>query len=55
MKTVKKNAWNTDTDQEYEIELPANSIIRESLLEIDYPLGGLDREKIVAILTERFP
>ena len=37
MKTVRKNAWNTDTDQEYEIELPADSIIREFLLEIDYP------------------
>ena len=54
MELVIKKAWNLDTDQEYEIELPADSIIRESLIEIDYPLGGLDREKIVAILTERF-
>ena len=54
MEIETKKAWNLDTNQECEIELPANSIIRESLLEIDYPLGGLDREKIVAILTGRF-
>ena len=35
MQTVTKTAWNPDTNQDYEIELPDNNVVEKALLEID--------------------
>ena len=54
METVTKVAWNPDTNQEYEIELPAPHLMEAALLEIDFPLNGLPKKKIAEILEEYF-
>ena len=54
METVTKMAWNPDTNQAYQIELPAPHLVEAALLEIDFPLGGLHKKKIVEILEEHF-
>ena len=54
MTTVVKIAWNPNTEQEYAIELPAHYLVEAALLEIDFPLDGLHRDKITEILAERF-
>ena len=54
METVIRKGWNPDTEQEYEVELPANDVVEKALLEIDYPLGGLRREEVADILAEEF-
>ena len=54
METVTKKAWNPDTNQEYEIELPAPHLVEAVLLEIDFPLNGLPKKKIAEILEEHF-
>ena len=54
METVTKMAWNPDTNQEYEIELPAPHLVEAALLEIDFPLNGLPKKKIAEILEEHF-
>ena len=54
METVTKMAWNPDTEEKYEVEMPSPQVVEKVLLEIEYPLGGFDREKITEILAERF-
>ncbi len=54
METVVKTAWNPDTEQRYEIELPAPNLVEKALLEIDYPLGGLHKKKIAEMLAQQF-
>ena len=54
METVIRKGWNPDTEQEYEVELPANDVVEKALLKIDYPLGGLRREEVADILAEEF-
>lgn len=54
METVTKMAWNPNLKQEYELELPVPYLVEAALLQIDYPRGGLPREKITEILAEHF-
>ena len=54
METVTRRAWDLDTNQEYEIELPADNLVEKVLLGLDYPPDGLQRAKVVEILAERF-
>lgn len=53
METVTRKAWNPDTKQEYEIELPVNDAIKEALLKIDFPPGGLHKKEIADILAKQ--
>ena len=54
METVTKKAWDPITEQEYEIKLPAESLVKEALLKFDYPPGGLHKTKIAQILGKQF-
>ena len=54
METVIKDAWDPEKEEKYKIELPADNIVEGALLQIDYPRGGLHREKITEILAEHF-
>ena len=54
METVVKKAWNPDTGREYEIELPADNVVIEALLELDYPPDGIDKWEIAEMLAEQF-
>lgn len=54
MEIVIKDAWDSEKEEKYKIELPADNVVEGALLQIDYPRGGLDREKITEILAEHF-
>ena len=54
MEIETKKAWNLDTDQEYEIILPARHVMEEALLQFDYPSDGLHKKQVAEILAERF-
>lgn len=54
METVTKTVWNPSTEQECEIKLPAGSVVKKALLELDYPAGGLHKQKIAEALAELF-
>ena len=54
METVTKKAWDPITEQEYEIKLPAESLVKEALLKFDYPPDGLHKTKIAQILGKQF-
>ena len=47
METVDRTAFDPTTDSEYEIQLPADSVILEALFKLDFPPEGLSREDIV--------
>ena len=53
METVTKMAWNPDTGQEYEIEMPAPEAVRQAILELDYPTDGIRIKDAVGILAEK--
>jgi len=53
METVTKMAWNPDTGQEYEIEMPAPEVVRQAILELDYPADGIRIKDAVGILAEK--
>lgn len=54
METVKRIAYKFDTEQEYEIEIPALSVVKEALLKFDYPTTGIRIKKIAELLAEQF-
>lgn len=54
MEIETKKAWNLDTDQEYEIVLPARHVIEEALRQFDYPSDGLHKKQVAEILAEGF-
>ena len=54
METVVKKAVNSDTDHEYEIELPAPEIVRQSILELDYPDDGIRVVVATEALARKF-
>ena len=54
MEIETKKAWNLDTDQEYEIVLPARQVMEEALLQFDYPPDGLHKKQVAEVLAERF-
>ncbi|RKU15393.1 restriction endonuclease [Candidatus Poribacteria bacterium] len=54
METVTKMAWNPDTEEEYEIELPAKSLVENALLQLDYPPDGLDKDETSELLAQHF-
>ncbi len=54
MEIETKKAWNLDTDQEYEIVLPARHVMEEALRQFDYPSDGLHKKQVAEILAERF-
>lgn len=54
MQTVTKKAWNPDTGQEYEIEMPAPEVVRQAILKFNYPADGIRIRDAVDILAEKF-
>ena len=54
MQTVRKKAWNPITNEEYEIELPVPEIVREAILELDYPTNGMRIISTAQLLSDKF-
>ena len=53
METVTKKAWNLDTDQEYEMVLPAPHVVEGTILELDYQPNGLMNREVAAEVAQR--
>ncbi len=54
MKTTTQTAIHPNTDQEYEIELPAHDVVREAILTLDFPLEGIKVKETAEKLTVHF-
>lgn len=54
MNTVIKKAIDPNTEKEYEIELPAPEIVRQAILDLDYPTEGIKVKETADKLKEVF-
>ena len=54
METVKRRAFDPETNQECEIELPSREAIQAALLELDYPARGISSRDAANQLAEYF-
>ena len=54
METVKRWAFDPETDQEYEIEFPSGEAVQAALLALDYPAHGMSTNDVVSQLAEHF-
>ena len=54
MQTVKRWAFDPETDQDYEIELPSSEAVQAALLALDYPDRGMSSMDAANQLAEYF-
>ena len=54
MQTVTRTAFDSETDQAYEVELPSNEAVLAALLALDYPARGMSTKDVVNQLAEHF-
>lgn len=54
METVTKTAFDPDTNQEYEIELPAPEVVKQTIFALDFPSDGLMNREIAAAVAMKF-
>lgn len=54
METVKRTAFDPETDQAYDVELPSHEAVQAALLELGYPARGMSTNDIVNQLAEHF-
>ena len=52
--SVKRTAVNPDTKEEYEVTLPPTSVVKEALLDFDYPASGIRIKDIAEVLADQF-
>ena len=52
--SVEKTALDPDTGEEYQIQLPATRVVKEALLDFDYPPSGIRIKDITEALTDQF-
>lgn len=51
---AKRTALNPDTGEEYQIALPPTNVVKEALLDFDYPPVGIRIKDITEVLTNQF-
>ena len=54
MKTATKRAVNTDTGQQYLIQMPGPESVRQAILELEYPQDGIRVVVATQKLAEKF-
>lgn len=54
MEMVTKTAFDPSTEEEYEVEMPAPEEVRKGILELEFPLEGIQVKDAVAQLTDKF-
>ena len=54
METVTRTAFDPETDQAYEVELPSNEAVQAALLALDYPARGMSSMDAANQLAEYF-
>ena len=52
--TVERTAVDPNTGEAYEIKLPATRIVKEALLDFDYPASGIRIRDIAEVLADQF-
>ena len=52
--SAKRTAVNPDTKEEYEVTLPPTSVVKEALLDFDYPASGIKIKDIAEVLADQF-
>ena len=51
---VERTALKPDTGEEYQIELPATHVVKEALLDYDYPASGIEIKDVAENLADQF-
>ena len=51
---VERTALKPDTGEEYQIELPATPVVKEALLDFDYPASGIEIKDVAENLADQF-
>lgn len=51
---AERTAVNPDTEEEYEVTLPPTSVVKEALLDFDYPASGITIQDIAEVLADQF-
>ena len=54
IETVERQAVNSDTGEEYQITVPATHVVKQALLDFDYPASGIQIKNVAEILADRF-
>ena len=54
METVVKKAQDPITGKKYEVELPGPEVVRQAILELNYPSNGIRIVEATDILSEKF-
>ena len=54
METQPQNAINPNTNQEYQIEFPTREVVRQAILDLEYPSNGITVKDAAIILIEEF-
>ncbi len=54
METVMKKAVNPNTGQQHLIEMPAPEVVRQAILDLEYPDGGISVKDAAITLAEKF-
>ena len=54
METQPQNAINPNTNQEYQIEFPTREVVRQAILDLEYPPDGITVKDATIILITKF-
>ena len=54
IETVERTAVDPDTGEECPIELPSTRVVKEALLDFDYPSSGIQVKDIAEVLADQF-
>ena len=54
VETIERTAATPDTGKEYQITLPATHIVKQTLLDFDYPASGIEIKDVAEALADQF-
>ena len=54
VETVERIAVDPNTEEEYSIKVPVTRVVKEVLLDFDYPVGGIEVRDIAEALADQF-
>ena len=54
IETIERTATTPDTGKEYQITLPATHVVKQALLDFDYPGSGIQIRDIAEVLADQF-
>ena len=51
--SVERTAVNPDTEEEYQVTLPPTPVVKEVILDFDYPASGIRIKDIAEVLADQ--